>query len=58
LAAFIGGIIGARVEQDLSGKFFFRAAGDVGGFGVSSDFTWQALAMFGYRIDLGINRQI
>jgi hypothetical protein len=43
-------IIGARVQQELSDKFFFRAAGDVGGFGVSSDFTWQTTAMFGYRV--------
>lgn len=43
-------IIGARVQQELSDKFFLRAAGDIGGFGVSSDFTWQAAAMFGYRV--------
>ncbi|MCX6875320.1 MAG: hypothetical protein NTW21_16165 [Verrucomicrobia bacterium] len=43
-------IIGVRVQQELSNKIFFRAAGDVGGFGVSSDFTWQALALFGYRV--------
>jgi hypothetical protein len=48
-------IIGARVQQELSDKFFVRAAGDVGGFGVSSDFTWQALAMFGYRINDSAN---
>jgi hypothetical protein len=43
-------LIGARIQQNLSDKFFFRAVGDIGGFGVSSDFTWQALAAFGYRI--------
>lgn len=48
-------IVGARVQQELSDKIFFRAAGDVGGFGVSSDLTWQALAMFGYRINDSAN---
>jgi hypothetical protein len=43
-------VIGARFQQNLTEKFFFRAAGDIGGFGVSSDFTWQALAAFGYRV--------
>jgi hypothetical protein len=44
-------IIGVRFQQNLSEKFFFRAVADLGGFGVSSDFTWQALAMLGYRIN-------
>jgi len=41
-------IIGARLQQALSSNIFFRAVGDVGGFGVSSQFTWQAMAGFGY----------
>jgi len=44
-------IIGARYQQELSEKFFFRAVGDIGGFGVSSDLTWQALAGLGYHIN-------
>lgn len=43
-------IIGARFQTELTEKLFFRAVGDVGGFGVSSDFTWQAMAGFGYRV--------
>ena len=43
-------IIGARFQQNLSDKFFFRAVGDIGGFGVASDFTWQAMAALGYRV--------
>ena len=43
-------IIGARFQSDLSEKFFFRALGDIGGFDVSSELTWQALAGFGYRV--------
>jgi opacity protein-like surface antigen len=42
-------IIGVRFQQDLSNKFFLRMVGDIGGFGVSSDFTWQTMAALGYR---------
>ena len=41
-------IIGARFQAQLPNDFFFRAVGDVGGFDVSSQFTWQAMAGFGY----------
>lgn len=43
-------VVGARFQTDLSDSFFFRAVGDIGGFGVSSDLTWQAMAGFGYRV--------
>jgi opacity protein-like surface antigen len=43
-------VIGARFQQELSEKFFIRAVADIGGFGVSSDLTWQALAALGYHI--------
>ncbi len=44
-------IIGARYQRDLGHSFFLRALGDIGGFGVSSDLTWQAMAGFGYRFN-------
>jgi len=44
-------ILGVRVQQELSNSFFVRALGDIGGFGVSSDLTWQALAGLGYHIN-------
>lgn len=47
---WIDPIIGVRFQQDLSDKFFFRTVADIGGFGVSSDLTWQAMAAFGYRV--------
>ncbi len=50
-ASWVDPIIGFRFEQELSDHFFFRALGDIGGFGVSSDLTWQALAGIGYRIN-------
>lgn len=43
-------IIGARFQQELTDRFFIRALADIGGFGVSSDFTWQALAAIGYHV--------
>lgn len=42
-------VIGARFEAPLPNDFFFRALGDIGGFGAASHFTWQALAGFGWR---------
>jgi hypothetical protein len=44
-------IVGARYQADLGHSFFLRTLGDIGGFGVSSDLTWQVMAGFGYRIN-------
>jgi opacity protein-like surface antigen len=44
-------IIGFRVHHDLTDKFFVRALADIGGFNISSDLTWQAMASLGYRIN-------
>ncbi|HEY8960662.1 MAG TPA: hypothetical protein VIM57_00550 [Luteolibacter sp.] len=46
---WIDPVIGLRFQRSLSESFFFRAIGDIGGFGVSSDLTWQAFAGFGWR---------
>jgi opacity protein-like surface antigen len=43
-------IIGFRVHHDLNEKWFVRALADIGGFGVSSDITWQGMASLGYRV--------
>lgn len=40
-----------RFQQELPNRFFLRAVGDIGGFGISSDLTWQALAGLGYHIN-------
>lgn len=48
--SWVDPIIGARFQTDLSDKWFVRAVGDIGGFGIESDFTWQAMAGFGYRV--------
>ena len=46
--SWVDPVIGARFQADLGHNFFFRAVGDIGGFGAASDFTWQAMAGFGY----------
>jgi hypothetical protein len=43
-------IIGFRYQYNLTEKFFVRGLADIGGFGVSSDITWQAMASLGYRL--------
>lgn len=47
---WIDPVIGIRFQQDLSEKWFLRTVADIGGFGVSSDLTWQAMAAVGYRV--------
>lgn len=42
-------IIGLRYEYSLSDKWALRLYGDIGGFGVSSDFTWQAIFQIHYQ---------
>ena len=45
-------IVGGRIQIDINEKLTFKARGDVGGFGVgsASDFAWNMLAGFGYRL--------
>ena len=42
-------IIIARINTDIRDKWLFQFRGDVGGFGVGSDLTWQLQAYAGYR---------
>lgn len=45
-------IVGGRIQIDINEKLTFKARGDVGGFGVgsASDFAWNVLAGFGYKL--------
>ncbi|MEP4076307.1 outer membrane protein [Haloferula sp.] len=43
--------VGLRLHQDLGARTYFRIFGDVGGFGVGSDITYQGLAALGYRMN-------
>lgn len=49
---WIDPIVGARLIAPLGEHFELRVWGDVGGFGVSSDFTWSATALLGYDFTL------
>jgi hypothetical protein len=45
-------LIGARAFIDLSDRWTLSLKGNVGGFGVGSDFTWGAMGTLGYRFSL------
>jgi len=53
--SWVDPIIGIRGQAELGDKFFFRYNGDIGGFGVSSDLTWQAFAGLGYHINEAVS---
>ena len=38
-----------RLTTDIKDKWLFQFRGDLGGFGIGSDFTWQLQAYAGYR---------
>ncbi|MCX5494539.1 hypothetical protein OSH11_07490 [Kaistia dalseonensis] len=41
--------VGLNVRYDFNDKWFVNALGDIGGFGVGSDLTWQAFGAVGYN---------
>lgn len=45
-------IVGARVRADLTSRLYVTLMGDVGGFGIgsSSDFTWSAITLVGWKL--------
>ena len=46
---WIDPIVGGRLGVHFSEHVFLLFAGDVGGFGVGSDFAWSVTGLFGYR---------
>lgn len=44
-------VIGLRYAAPLADRWLLVAKGDVGGFGVASDFTWAATVFAGYSIN-------
>jgi hypothetical protein len=42
-------IVGARYSLAFADKWALRLYGDIGGFGVSSDFSWQGLALIDFQ---------
>lgn len=49
--SWVDPVVGLRANIDLGRGFFLTLLGDAGGFGVSSDSTWQALASIGYEVN-------
>jgi hypothetical protein len=47
--SWIDPIVGARVGMHFSEHVFLLVSGDVGGFGVGSDFAWSVTGLLGYR---------
>ena len=45
---WIDPFIGLRLLAELTPKLSLSVRGDIGGFGVGSDFSWNASAIFGY----------
>ena len=45
-------LVGARAIFDLSEKWAVSLDGSIGGFGVGSDFAWDAAGLIGYRFGL------
>ena len=42
-------IVGGRYTYKINDRWALRLYGDIGGFGVSSDFTWQALGLVDFQ---------
>jgi hypothetical protein len=53
--SFADPFVGARFQRDLSEKLWLNLRGDVGGFGVGSDFSWFAAAVAGFRVSRSIS---
>jgi len=47
---FVDPIVGARFRRELSERIWVNLRGDIGGFGVGSNFSWYAGAMLGIRV--------
>jgi hypothetical protein len=51
-------LVGARVRQELASGDEFRLQGDIGGFGVGSKISWQAVGGYVHNFQLyGLNWQ-
>ncbi len=48
--SWVDPILLARLNIQATDNLYFSLIGDIGGFGLSSDFTWQAAATAGYKV--------
>lgn len=51
-------IIGARAQWNIDDRWFLAGKGDVGGFGVESDFTWNLQASVGYKFNESVSLEV
>ncbi len=49
---FYDPILLTRLTYSIEDKWLFQFRGDLGGFGIGSDFTWQLQAYAGYQIGI------
>jgi hypothetical protein len=49
-ARWLDPVVGLRYRTAISDKWAFSGRGDIGGFGLGSDFTWQLIGVFRYRM--------
>lgn len=47
--SWVDPFVGFRGRYNVTEKLYVSARGDIGGFGVASDLTWNAFAAFGYQ---------
>lgn len=50
--------VGLRAQWNITERFFLAARADIGGFGVSSQLTWQAQATVGYNFTKNIFTEV
>ncbi len=50
--SFVDPIVGLRTEWELSDRWAAVVSADIGGFGVGSDFSWNAIGLVGYRFGM------
>lgn len=51
-------VIGMRARYNLNDRFYLTTKGDIGGFGVGSEFTWQAEGALGCNVTGNIFAEI
>ena len=50
--------IGLRARYNFNDRFYVTAKGDIGGFGVGSEFTWQAEAALGFHLTQNVFTEV
>jgi len=51
-------IVGLRGQWNINDRWYLAGKGDIGGFGVSSDFTWNIQATVGYNFTKNFSAEV